>query len=77
MRERIERGDRIETGRRRWRESTTTVSSGRHSDDHHSRPKSPQTAGEPGLGIADSGTCRARVSTAVVGCAIGTNRIED
>jgi len=38
------------------------VDSGRHSGNHHDRPKPPHIAGEPRLGHADFGLCRARVS---------------
>ena len=33
------------------------VDGGRHSGDHHGRPKAPQTTAEPGLGHADFGLC--------------------
>ena len=48
--------------------TATGFSGWRRSGEHHSRPKPPQAAAEPGLQDADLGPCRARVSTAVNGC---------
>jgi len=62
----IERGrarlSEIETGCQQCWRSKVRVNSGRHSEGHHGRPKPPHTAAEPGLGHANFGLCRPRVT---------------